>query len=653
MPPSIRPSAYSIVVRVRQQTTMASLSLPPPRKAPLQPSKLAVVKESASRSSPSDTNEKQKQQGTQMTPTSTTSSAQAPLSYEERCHAAARASKMTPEERRRTGTKLFVPRSLQDFGDGGAFPEIHVAQYPRRMGNPHMQKVRSATTTTTSTSSSKNNSQPAVTASRAITTVKAVQVDKDGEISYDSIVKGSDPSKLVYSRHEHLRDGPATDVSLPTPEQEQAETAKTAAALQAILQSKTALDKPSGSAIVQADTSKNIVENTQYIKYTPNPDAPGYNPAAKQRVIQMVPAQLDPMMPPKHQHLKAPRGPAEDPVPILHAPPSNNNSKLTKAEREAWNIPASISNWKNMRGYTIPLDKRLAADGRHARDSTTTTSTINPHFATLSESLYVAERQARQEVRLRATVHQKLALASQNQRQDELRQLAQQARRERGGGGNYDEHDDEHDDHDQKDESSVQESITRVPDDNDDHDHDDSAKEETEDQVAARQREQMRRERKRERERELRLEQNSSSSHHGAAASPKKKKQRVIDEQDRDVSEKIALGVHTGAGSSSGAGDVDSRLYSQSSGMDSGFGADDEYNAYSKPLFAAGASSASIYRPTRGETAYNADEQYDKLKQGGTSKFQPDKGFAGAEGGMSAQAGARTAPVQFEKEKRK
>ena len=632
---------------------MASLSLPPPRKAPLKPSKLAVVKESASRSSPSDTNDKQTQEGTQMTPTSTTS-AQAPLSYEERCHAAARASKMTPEERRRTGTKLFVPRSLQDFGDGGAFPEIHVAQYPRRMGNPHMQKVRSATTTSgSSSSSSKNNSQPAVTASRAITTVKAVQVDKDGEISYDSIVKGSDPSKLVYSRHEHLRDGPATDVSLPTREQEQAETAKTAAALQAILQSKTALDKPSGSAIVQADTSKNIVENTQYIKYTPNPDAPGYNPAAKQRVIQMVPAQLDPMMPPKHQHLKAPRGPAEDPVPILHAPPSNNNSKLTKAEREAWNIPASISNWKNMRGYTIPLDKRLAADGRHATDGTTTT--INPHFATLSESLYVAERQARQEVRLRATVHQKLALASQNQRQDELRQLAQQARRERGGGANADSNydDDQHDERDdQKDESSVQESITRVPDDNDD-DHD-SAKEETEDQVAARQREQMRRERKRERERELRLEQSSSSSsHHGAAASQKKKKQRVIDEQDRDVSEKIALGVHTGAGSSSGAGDVDSRLYSQSSGMDSGFGADDEYNAYSKPLFAAGASSASIYRPTRGETAYNADEQYDKLKQGGTSKFQPDKGFAGAEGGMSAQAGARTAPVQFEKEKKK
>ena len=30
--------------------------------------------------------------------------------------------------------KGWVPRSLEDYGDGGAFPEIHVAQYPLNMG---------------------------------------------------------------------------------------------------------------------------------------------------------------------------------------------------------------------------------------------------------------------------------------------------------------------------------------------------------------------------------------------------------------------------------------------------------------------------------------------------------------------------------------
>ena len=29
-----------------------------------------------------------------------------------------------------------------------------------------------------------------------------------------------------------------------------------------------------------------------------------------------------------------------------------------------WKIPPCVSNWKNAKGYTIPLDKRLAADGR-------------------------------------------------------------------------------------------------------------------------------------------------------------------------------------------------------------------------------------------------------------------------------------------------
>ena len=30
--------------------------------------------------------------------------------------------------------KGWIPRSLDDYGDGGAFPEIMVAQYPLNMG---------------------------------------------------------------------------------------------------------------------------------------------------------------------------------------------------------------------------------------------------------------------------------------------------------------------------------------------------------------------------------------------------------------------------------------------------------------------------------------------------------------------------------------
>jgi len=552
--------------------------------------------------------------------------------YDQRCKAAAELSRLPPLERKKK--KLFVPRSLKEFDDGGAFPEIHVAQYPRHMGNPHLKKKKGRAATKSSGGASAGMSAIA-SASRAIVNV---EVDKNGEISYDAIVKGGTNSdKTVYSRYEDLRGGEAKpeDVALPSA-QEEAETAnRTQLALQKLLVAKTALNKPSGSAIANANTSKDIEKNTQFIKYTPRKDAPGYNPVAAQRVIQMVPAQVDPMMPPKHMHKKAPRGPAEDPVPVLHAPPQ----KLTKEERDQWNVPACISNWKNTRGYTIPLDKRLAADGRGLREHT-----INSNFATLSEGLYVAERQARQEVRLRAQVQKKLTMQEKDRREEELRRLANQARLERSAvmvgdttaSSREPVNDDTSNDEDRR---SRQSTIPNKEDSDGDTDSQSNRKSnaidnDDDDAVAARQRERLRKERRRERERELRQENNVEL-----------KKRKL--ENERDVSEKIALGVHTGSG---GAGEVDSRLYNQSAGMDSGFGAEDEYNTYSKPLFdRGGVSSASIYRPTRGETEHHADESYDKLVQGATSKFQPSKGFAGAEGGTDIQAGPRTAPVQFEK----
>lgn len=79
-------------------------------------------------------------------------------------------------------------------------------------------------------------------------------------------------------------------------------------------------------------------------------------------------------------------------------------------EQQEWKIPPCISNWKNpkvcpallyktlsivhfvvpFQGYTIPLDKRLAADGRGLQDHT-----INDNFAKLAQSLYTADREVR------------------------------------------------------------------------------------------------------------------------------------------------------------------------------------------------------------------------------------------------------------------
>ncbi|KAL3809943.1 hypothetical protein ACHAXA_011385 [Cyclostephanos tholiformis] len=589
-------------------------------------------------------------------------------SYADRCNSALRYSKLSPDERDLPSNKnsMFVPRSTADFDDGGSFPEIHVAQYPRHMGNPHLEKRGGGAAGAGNGGDAVSDIVSNSVKGRAIISrdVLAATVDANGKVSYDAIVTGgTNADKKVYSKHSDLRGCQPSqdDIALPTPEDEASTAERTQRALSALISSKVAMDKPTGSAITAAIDSATAHERTQFIRYTPNENAPGYNPQASQRIIRMVPAQIDPMQPPKHMHRKAPRGPAEDPVPVLHAPPE----KLSKEEREAWNVPACISNWKNARGYTIPLDKRLAADGRGLRDD----NTINSNFAVLSESLYVAERQAREEVRTRAAVQKRLIMDQRERREEELRELANKARMERGGGGAGGGvgggisraaatattaplrerevtdsgqgvarvHDDENDDAESVESMPRKRSVVNI-------DEEDRARV---------QRDRLRAERRREREKEYRLERAGMTNPDDDAADEELKKKRRL-ENDRDISEKVALGTHMGSGAA--AGGIDSRLYSQSAGLSSGFGADDEYNAYSRPMFdREGVTSSSIYRPTRDLNTEDADAQYEKLKKGATGKFVPDKGFGGAEGdknsgrGGGAGGAARTAPVQFEK----
>ena len=192
-----------------------------------------------------------------------------------------------------------------------------MAQYPRHLGNPHIKKQSS------SGGASDLNNNPK---GRAIITkdVLSATVDANGKVSYDAIVTGgTNANKKVYAKHSDLRGFQPTqeDIALPTKDDELSTAERTQRALASLISSKVAMDKPTGSAITAAKDSATAHEHTQFIRYTPNENAPGYNPQASQRVIRMVPAQIDPMQPPKHMHRKAPRGPAEDPVPVLHAPP--------------------------------------------------------------------------------------------------------------------------------------------------------------------------------------------------------------------------------------------------------------------------------------------------------------------------------------------
>lgn len=415
-----------------------------------------------------------------------------------------------------------------------------------------------------------------------------LEIDEKGSVSYDAIVTGgTNADKKVYTKHSDMLapSQPSQSIELPTSKEAEDTAKRTQEALDALIMSKTQSLNPKGVAMLHSKTSQNIVEQTDFIQYSPNEDTPGYNPAAKQRIIQLVPAQIDPMAPPSFQVTKAPRGPAEDPVPVLHAPPA----KLTAEEKAEWNIPACISNWKNTRGYTIPLDKRLAADGRGLRDTTT----INPNFATLSESLYIAERQAREEVRMRSIVQKRLAEEEKERKEEQLRNLAQQARMDRIAPQPV-----------QTNTNKPNESI--IPDYNSSSESSESDDEQQQQKQQYQNREQIRIQQKKQHERDLRSNKRKFES-------------------ERDVSEQIALGQHN---ANNTAPSIDSRLYNTSAGLDSGFAhGDDEYTTYSKALYDD--KIKNIYKPTAG--IMEEEEDVEELKEGKKKTF------------------VRSGPVQFEK----
>lgn len=469
------------------------------------------------------------------------------------------------------------PRNPEDFGDGGAFPEIHIAQYPLDMGRK-------------GGSSSKSNAL-------------ALTVDESGKVKYDAIAKqGHADGRIVQTSFKDLiplrQRADAGEINLERPSQE--EVAATAE------RTKAALEKLVSGALV-SQKPKNIntggKKDPTFVRYTPA-NQMGDNSKKQDRIMKIVERQRDPMEPPKFRIKKIPRGPPSPPPPVLRSPPR----KLTAQDQEDWRIPPPVSNWKNPKGFTVPLDKRLAADGRGLQDVQ-----INDKFAQFSEALFMADRHAREEVKQRALMQQRLAEKEKQQKEDHLRMLAQQAREEKAGGsssrrrsrsGSYDSRSDS--------EAS--------------YDSDDSA---------VREREEARKERRREEERKLR------QSRMGA----ERRVQVMAREQNRDISEKIALGLAKPTQSKEGM--YDSRLFNQTSGFDSGFNED---NAYDKPLFAAQDAISSIYRPRANmddDDDENAgDAEMEKIQK--SSRFGEVLGkgkFKGTE-----DAGAREGPVQFEKE---
>jgi SNW domain-containing protein 1 len=253
------------------------------------------------------------------------------------------------------------------------------------------------------------------------------------------------------------------------------------------------------------------------------------------------------------------------------------------------------------------LDKRLAADGRGLQDVT-----ISDRFAQFSEALYMADRHAREEVKQRALMQQRLAEKEKAQKEETLRMLAQKAREERAGAGRRA----------SRDSRSRSRSYSGSETGSDSEDSE------------IREREEARKEKMREEERKLR------QSRMGA----ERRIQVMAREQNRDISEKIALGLAKPTQTKESM--YDSRLFNQTSGFDAGINED---NPYDKPLFAAQDAISSIYRPRAAmddDDEAAGDQEMEKIQK--SSRFGEVLGRGKFKGTEDAEA--REGPVQFEKE---
>mmetsp|Transcript_11419 Transcript_11419/g.13092 ORF Transcript_11419/g.13092 Transcript_11419/m.13092 type:complete len:359 (+) Transcript_11419:185-1261(+) len=284
--------------------------------------------------------------------------------------------------------KDYQPKTLDDFGDGGAFPEIHVAQFPLEMGRPNRRQGNVLTTT----------------------------VNEKGEVEFDAIVK-RDGQKVWSSASDLVEANGSKSLSLDEPSQEEKQKAldNTKAALEAIVGLKVNATK------VTQLPDDGAGQSSQYITYQPSENKTTGR-TGKSRVIRMVEAPVDPLELPKFKHKKIPHGPGEAPVPVMQDPPK----KLTAEEQEAWKIPPCISSWKNTKGYSVPLEYKVGMDGRKLMENK-----VSSNFAKFAEALYLAEAEARKSVNARNELKKELANQARLQEEQKLRELAQRARQQK------------------------------------------------------------------------------------------------------------------------------------------------------------------------------------------------------------------------------
>ena len=393
--------------------------------------------------------------------------------------------------------------------------------------------------------------------------------------------------------------------------------------LQNILSTKKALEKLSNHRIktyqsfktnnLTSDSNKNNQLCYKYINY--QFDSPK-STNSKSHLIKLVALPVDPLSNIKYRHHKIPLSNTNEKnfVPVLQSP----SVPLSLEEQKKWKIPPCVNMSNNPKGLVIPLDIRLANDGRNLREYK-----ANKNFAKFADILALTEKNVRKEIEDRNKIAQSIQIAAAMKKEQELKEAAKQARMERKSF--------------QKNSNNINNNTMSLIYSLDTSDilsnknkEDNSLlnnkrkrslnSEEEKEIMERKERNELREIRKKEIEYERRAELI-----------------KKYEKEGRDINDKILLGQNNMVNNNNV---IDSRLYELEGGIENPFDYNEDCEVYDKPLFNGKNKLSNIYKNFNSSGGENSKKLMGKILSQKGKLFNSD---------YDAINSRKEGPVQFEK----
>ena len=402
--------------------------------------------------------------------------------------------------------------------------------------------------------------------------------------------------------------------------------------LQNIFNTKKALEKLSNHRIktyqsfktnsLSNESNKNNQLCYKYINYKLDSNK------SKSHLIKLVALPVDPLSNLKYRHHKIPLSYNDEKnfVPVLQEPAQ----KLSYEEQKKWKIPPCVNMSNNPKGLVIPLDIRLANDGRNLRQYQ-----ANQNFSKFADILALTEKNVRKEIDDRNKIAQSIQIAAAMKKEQELREAAKQARLERKSLNNNTNNNtsslmfslDNEELNSKKNKNNLNETKDKISK-NDSYlknkRNRNESEEEDEEEKERKERNELRAIRKKEIEYERRIEI-----------------QKKYEKEGRDINDKVLLGQNNMVNNNNV---IDSRLYDQQGGIENVFDYEEDCEVYDKPLFNDKSKLSNIYKTFNTSGGNNSKRLMSKIISQGGKVFNND---------MDAINSRKEGPVQFEKSKEK